>query len=71
MSVCGVGSCKIAVVEDQIVETSTGAWVHNAKKVLTGALLGGVGNADEILTGALPGRVKNADDIAAGWGPEG
>ena len=69
--VCGVGSCKIAVVEDKIVEASTGAWVGGAKEVLTGASPGGVGDADDNAndSGAVPvGRVGGGTDLVVDGG---
>lgn len=46
MPVCRIGSCKIAVIKDKIVETLIRAWVNNAKKVLTEALPSRIGDAD-------------------------
>ena len=57
--VCRVGSCKTAVVEDKIIEASTGAWVDSAKKVLTGVLLGRVGDTDN--------KANNSGAVRIGW----
>lgn len=47
MPICKIGCCKIAVVENKIVETSTRAWVSSAKKDLIRDLPGTVGKAND------------------------
>ena len=69
--ICGVSSCKITVVEDKIVEASTGAWVGSAKEVLTRASLGRVGDIDDNAnnSGAVPvGRVGGGTNLVVNGG---
>ena len=59
VSVYRVGSYKIAVVEDRIIELSTEVRVGGAKKVVTGALPNRVGNADD--------NVNNSGTMPISW----
>lgn len=63
VSICRVDSYKIAVVEDNIVEPSTRAWVDGAKEVLTAVLPDRIGDTND--------NANNFGAVPVGWVGDG